>query len=117
MVKLKLNPTLARLLIAPREEVRKKRTLEYLDKEIKEGNWGGVPPIWVTPNFILNGLLNGLFTNGIWHPTIKPFIVYNGTHRRAKSIESGVCLEMYVRYTPWNPDMPPDECCEYRCTP
>ena len=58
------------------------------------------PPIWITPNFIFNGLLNF---------TIKPFIVYNGNHRLQKGIEHKLPIKAYIRYMPFNPVIPSEE--------
>ena len=78
-----------------------------MEREILAGKWDEVPPIWITPNFILNGLFNIMYYE--WHPTLKPFIIYNGHHRFSKALKHNLLVRAYVRYTPGNPQLPSDE--------
>jgi hypothetical protein len=111
MVMIKLKPNIARWLIAKRESERRPEAYESLEKAISRGRWDEVPAIWITPNF----LFNGLFCNfpSEWHPTLKPLIVYNGHHRLEKAIERNLPVTAYVRYTPGNPNMPEKEKLQY----
>lgn len=108
MVLVNIKPNLLRLLISYRENEIRDETFSYLEDRIKDNDWDKVPPIWTTPNFILNGLLNGI-TGGDWHPTLKPLIVYNGNHRLKKAMEHKLPLKVYIRYTPKNPSLPKSE--------
>ncbi|MFA5993010.1 MAG: hypothetical protein WC796_04860 [Candidatus Pacearchaeota archaeon] len=106
MVLITIKPSLARLLISARESDRRYETYQYLENEIREGRWDNIPPIWLTPNFLLNGLFCGSLE---LHPTIKPLIVYNGHHRLEKALEHNFLVRAYIRYTPGNPTMPLNE--------
>ena len=103
-----LKPSLARLAISPREERDDEKTDRYLEEEIKIGKWDNIPPIWITPNFLFNGLFAG-FKGGEFHPTLKPFILYNGHHRLNKALEYNLPIRAYIRYTLGNPEMPEEE--------
>ncbi len=107
-MRIKLKPNLARILISPRESEIRKDSERYLSEEVNKGRWDRVPAIWVTPNFLINGLLNGLLADK-WSPTLKPLIVYNGHHRLEASIKNNLPINVYVRYTPGNPEMPNEE--------
>lgn len=107
MVLIRLNSELARKIISPRES-KDKEKLASLERAIQEGKWDQIPPIWVTPNFVLNGML-GALNEGYFKPTIKPFIIYNGHNRFIKAVEYGLPILAYVRYTPGNPKMPRKE--------
>lgn len=111
-MKITLKPRMARLLISRRESGRREEASGRLEEAIRQGRWAEVPPIWITPNLILNGLLCGL-KSGEWHPTLKPFIVYNGHHRRHMAIEHQLPISAYVRFTPGNPKMPEEERLQY----
>jgi len=108
MVKIRLSPRLAVLLISPRESPYRSESLASLEEGIQEGKWEDIPPIWLTPNLGLNGLFNGL-RSGEWHPTLKPFMIYNGHNRFQKALEHNLPIVAYVRYTPGNPRMPEQE--------
>ncbi|MBS3087642.1 hypothetical protein J4226_03535 [Candidatus Pacearchaeota archaeon] len=104
MVLITLKPKWARLLISPRERKINRRTesYNYLEDLIQQGKWDEVPPIWVTPNFIFDSILEV-------YPTIKPLRVYNGHHRLDKAIEHKLPIKAYVMYTPNNPKLPKEE--------
>ncbi|MBI2632358.1 hypothetical protein HYW75_05115 [Candidatus Pacearchaeota archaeon] len=108
MVKIALNPGLARLLISQRESEIRDGSLQYIEKEIQEGRWKNINPIWLTPNFLINGLFSGILS-WEWHPTLKPLIIYNGYHRLKKGLEHSLPIVAYIRYSPFNPKMPEDE--------
>ncbi|HLA23683.1 MAG TPA: hypothetical protein VJZ93_04075 [Candidatus Nanoarchaeia archaeon] len=110
MVKIILESSTAKLLISEREIKREPRgeTFDYLERKIQNGNWDELPPIWVTPNFLLNGFFNEVYP-GIWGPTIKPFIMYNGHHRLRKAVEHNLPISIIIRFTPGNPRMPEEE--------
>jgi len=109
MVLITFTPTLAKLLIAPREdEIVIIDKVERLEEAVKHGNWDKVPPIWITPNCIFNDLLNGIKA-WEWNPSLKPFLMYNGAHRRRTAIEHNLPLKAYIRYTLGNPEMPEEE--------
>jgi len=111
MVLLTFNPNLARLIISPREDRSERRSavLESLEEAIQQGKWESIAPIWLTPNYLINGIFRGLYAAGIISPTFKPFIIYNGHNRFEKAIEHGLPLRAYVRYTFGNPKMPKEE--------
>jgi len=107
---LKLNPTVARVLIGDREPKRdlKDYKFESLESTIQEGNWDDVDPIWVSPNILINSVLSALYNlNPI--PILQPLLMYNGHHRLRKAIEHGLPIKAYLRYTPGNPKMPEHE--------
>jgi hypothetical protein len=111
MVMITLNPKLARMLIAVREPKkdypRKQETYDYLEGEIKQGRWNNIGPLWITPNYLINGLLFSVLEFRL--PTLKPFIMYNGHHRLEKAVEHNLPVRAYIRYTPRNPKMPSRE--------
>jgi hypothetical protein len=107
-MKITLKPNIARWLIAKRESERDEEKYESLERAIGQGRWNDVPPIWITPNFLFNGLFCGLQSHE-WHPTLKPFIIYNGHHRLEKAIEHNLPVSAYIRYTPRNIKMPERE--------
>lgn len=106
-----LNSRLARILIADREPKkdypRQQETYDYLEAEIRQGRWKNVDPIWITPNYVLNGLLFSVLEFRL--PTLRPFIMYNGHHRLEKAVEHNLPVRAYIRYTPGNPKMPSRE--------
>ncbi len=106
MTLITLKPGSARLLISQREGTNKRRdeSFKYLEEEISSGRWNDIPPIWITPKIIINGMLNF---------TIKPFIIYNGHHRFDKALEHNLPIRAYVRFTPSNPDIPEEEKLQY----
>lgn len=108
MAKIRLRPNIARWLISKRESERDSDKYKSLERAVSNGTWKDVPPIWITPNFLINGLFCG-FDSHEWHPTLKPFIVYNGHHRLEKALEHSLPVTAYVRYTPCNPPMPEEE--------
>lgn len=99
MVCITLKPKLAKLLIANRETTSQD-SLDFLEDKVQKGEWSNVPPIWVTPNFIINGIIN---------LTLKPLIMYNGHNRLSKAIEHSLPIKIYIRYTPFNPQMSKEE--------
>jgi hypothetical protein len=109
MVLITLKPGLARLLISDREGDRLSENFERVEKQIQEGGWDKVSPIWLTPNYLINGLFGRFAYDGKFKPTLKPFIVYNGHHRLDKAIEHNLPVRAYVRFTPFNPKMPETE--------
>ena len=119
MVMVTLNPKLARLIIADREGRGNRNIERYqsLEEAIQKGGWDRIPPIWITPNLIVNGLFCSVGSlecgNLEWHSTLKPFIMYNGHHRLDKALEHGLPVRAYVRFTPRNPIMPKEERLQY----
>jgi hypothetical protein len=115
MVMITLNPRLAKRLIAvsePKKDYpRKKETNDYLEDEIKQGRWNNTDPLWITPNYLVNGLLFSILD--FKSPTLKPFIMYNGHHRLEKAVEHNLPVRAYIRYTPGNPNMPSREELEF----
>ena len=111
-MKIKLKPNIARWLISKRESDREPETYKYLEGKISRGEWDEVPAIWITPNFLINGLFCGWGSHE-WHPTLKPLIVYNGHHRLEKAIEHNLPVTAYVRYTPGNPKIPEEEILQF----
>ena len=114
MVLLTFKPNIARLTISPRENKRKRNseTFEFLEEAILGGKWDSIDPIWLTPNYLANGIFRGL-DGDILIPTLKPFIIYNGHHRFDKAIEYQLPLKAYIRYTLGNPTMPEEEKWKY----
>lgn len=125
MVLIRLRPKLARLLISPVTTPHRGSTFEYLEREIKGGRWDKVPPIWLTPNFIIPGIayekfgfsfddlidlpFRPFFQTERWGNfsdlllPLRPFIIYDGHHRYFKALENKLPVNAYVRYTPCNP--------------
>ena len=87
-----LKPSLAKLLISTRESEHSDESYEYLENEIQKDRWNNIPAIWITPNFLLNGLLNGL-RGSKWCPTFKPFIIYNGHHRFEEALKYNIPIK------------------------
>ncbi len=108
MVFITFSPSLARILIAKRERGSDSEKCNFLENAIQKGNWDNVPPIWVTPNLLFNGIFCGFFDQQS-HPTIKPLIIYNGHHRFDKALEHNLPIKAYIRYTFGNPKMPEKE--------
>lgn len=108
MVLITLNPNWARVLISQFEDKsqREESTFRYLEDMIKSDKWHEVPPIWITPNFILNGLYRSVSDFKLH---VKPFMLYGGHHRLDKAIEHSLPVRAYVRFTLGNPPMPVEE--------
>jgi hypothetical protein len=105
---IKFSPLFARLLIFQREAraFRDEEKLEKLEEAIKRGQWDTIPPAWITPNFLINDLVDRVFVGNLPGPSIKPFVIYNGHHRFNKALEHELPFRAYIRYTPGNPPMP-----------
>ncbi len=109
MVLITLKLWIARRIISPWKKERNTVTNVYLENKIQLGEWDSVPPIWITPNFILNRVWIELRSYHLLLPALKPFIMYNGHHRFDKAIEYDLPIRAYVRYTPGNPQLPEEE--------
>jgi len=132
MVQIRLRPILAKLLISKVYDPYPNETSRYLEEEIKEGRWDKVPPIWLTPNFIVPGMFTSKFGGGLtallslpfkpFFPSdsednnfydndhisnvlqvFRPFIIYDGHHRFTTALENNLSISAYIRYTPGNP--------------
>ncbi|MFH1823432.1 MAG: hypothetical protein ABH817_01810 [archaeon] len=115
----KFSPRMARLLISPWEGKDQvlQSTRDYLDEQIRNGDWEKVPPIWLIPNFLINGFFRGLpsFLNGrtkdltILLPTFKPLLIYNGHCRFRTALENELPVYAYILPTFGDPSLPESE--------